>query len=523
MPGDWGRPASNASRGSRTKTGTYRKIADTSYVDETLFGSTKPGARSAGGKPQVETIDRASMNKARSLAGKAPKEDVSDYVMLGTNDLARMKKPCSVLTPDEVRAIKKEMQEQKDKERAVANQRKKMMVELEEERKKNMPRTETEQIKAEEYNNTTQNATMLLEEELDDVKDMNRMMLYAKCVTIRDAQIEERRHIIKENEEEDQRLDLMMEVERIKALELYEMRERKRAEDRKAGAAVLQKQIEERAAERERLKEIQEQEARAMLREIERLKEDEAVQVQRKKDAGRRLLAEVARANRDQIEQKKRIEEAEKEEDQRIAAYLRKKELKEAADAEMQALIAKQKEEEVARLRAQQERANDKQAELDEIRAMRAQEEYEREWRERERAEAERVAAINAELASARNQQKMVKQKQLADIARQEKQEFQRIIDGQRQKEMEDLQIAKGQQAIRDHHKMELQSQIQLNEEERMAMRKAYLEEGRLQREKLEAERLRLESVKSRKLNELDTVGVPSKYQAELSRKKIML
>ena len=45
---------------------------------------------------------------------------------------------------------------------------------------------------------------------------MNQMMLYSKCVTIRDAQIEEKKHIMEENEEEERRLDLMMELERIK-------------------------------------------------------------------------------------------------------------------------------------------------------------------------------------------------------------------------------------------------------------------------------------------------------------------
>ena len=45
---------------------------------------------------------------------------------------------------------------------------------------------------------------------------MNQMQLYAKCVTIRDAQIEEKKHMMLEEEEEERRLDLMMEIERLK-------------------------------------------------------------------------------------------------------------------------------------------------------------------------------------------------------------------------------------------------------------------------------------------------------------------
>ena len=94
---------------------------------------------------------------------------------------------------------------------------------------------------------TKTRADLLIEESLDDVKNMNQMMLYSKCVTIRDAQLEEKKHIKAEAQEEERRMDLMMEIERMKALDLYEARERQRQEDRMKGAAVLMKQIEDRA------------------------------------------------------------------------------------------------------------------------------------------------------------------------------------------------------------------------------------------------------------------------------------
>ena len=45
---------------------------------------------------------------------------------------------------------------------------------------------------------------------------MNQMMLYSKCVTIRDAQLEEKKHVKAEAAEEERRLDVMMEVERLR-------------------------------------------------------------------------------------------------------------------------------------------------------------------------------------------------------------------------------------------------------------------------------------------------------------------
>lgn len=392
---------------------------------------------------------------------------------------------------------------------------------MEEERKKRVPPSETEKLKIQSDRNTLSKAASMLEEELDDVKHMNQMMLYSKCVTIRDAQIEEKKYLKEEQEEEDRGLDLMMEIERIKALEAYEAREKKRAEDRRVGADVLKRQIDERAVERQRQEELRDMDRRQMLAEIDRMKEEEMRKIQEQRAAGRKLLEEVANANLWQIERKKKIISAEKEEDARIADYIAKKEAKEAAFAEEQDRIRREKEFEVARLRAMQEKANDRQAEIDELRAMRAQEAYEREWREKERAEMARIAAINDDLARAREQQKLVKMKQLADQARMEQEDFFRIIDAQQQKEQEDVMLAQQQAAIRKMHKEEILAQIADNEECKRRERREYLEEGDRLRQKHREEKLKLENIKQRKLKELQTDGVPAKYRAELERKRV--
>lgn len=45
---------------------------------------------------------------------------------------------------------------------------------------------------------------------------MNEMMVYSKCVTIRDKQLDEQKHLESEYREEERRLDIMMEIERLK-------------------------------------------------------------------------------------------------------------------------------------------------------------------------------------------------------------------------------------------------------------------------------------------------------------------
>ena len=49
-----------------------------------------------------------------------------------------------------------------------------------------------------------------------------------------------------------------------------------------------------------------------------------------------------------------------------------------------------------------------------------------------------------------------------------------------------------------------------------------YLEEGKKVRQKLEEERLKIEGIKQRKLNDLQSLGVEQKYQYELAKKKIV-
>jgi hypothetical protein len=55
-----------------------------------------------------------------------------------------------------------------------------------------------------------------LQEEKDEVKHMNQMMLYSKCVTIRDAQIQDKQQRLLETQDEARKQDLLMEIERIK-------------------------------------------------------------------------------------------------------------------------------------------------------------------------------------------------------------------------------------------------------------------------------------------------------------------
>merc|ERR1712228_942735 len=125
----------------------------------------------------------------------------------------------------------------------------------------------------------------------------NQMMLYSKIVTIRDAQIQEKRNVQAEKEEEERQLDAMMEIERLKALRMYEVREKERLESQRSGAKVIIEQIKDRQAQRMREEEQRDQERSFILKQIEALKAEEVEQAQQKKLASERLMLEVNNAN----------------------------------------------------------------------------------------------------------------------------------------------------------------------------------------------------------------------------------
>ena len=73
-------------------------------------------------------------------------------------------------------------------------------------------------------------AQKALDNDMDDVKHMNQMVLYSKVVTIRDKQLEENKRLEQEWVEAQKKLDLMMEIERLKVLQEEEEREKRKHE-----------------------------------------------------------------------------------------------------------------------------------------------------------------------------------------------------------------------------------------------------------------------------------------------------
>ncbi|CAK0873079.1 unnamed protein product [Prorocentrum cordatum] len=137
------------------------------------------------------------------------------------------------------------------------------------------------------------------------------------------------RQIQQEKEDEEKQLDAMMEIDRLKALKTYEVREKERMEQQRNGAKVIIEQIKDRQAHRMREEDIRDQERGFVLKQIEALKVEEAEQARQKKIAGEKLLAEVHAVNSAAMKIKEDKMLAERLEEQKIIEYREAKELRE--------------------------------------------------------------------------------------------------------------------------------------------------------------------------------------------------
>lgn len=138
-----------------------------------------------------------------------------------------------------------------------------------------------------------------------------------------------------------------------------------------------------------------------------------------------------------------------------------------------------EKEREVQKLRDMQEKAQDRQGEVDALRAKRAFEESERLAREKERKELEWKRKVLADMEAARQAQFAEKDQRLAEQAKQERDEFMRVIAKQREVEEQERRIAAQKKGALRDHAGQLRGQIVQNDEVKKQARLDYLEEGR--------------------------------------------
>lgn len=532
----------------RAKTKHYRAVAANSQVDESLFGTPHREQkrqqmldRQLGEIPEV-TIEREARERIiKRSAGKnkkatretvqvitkdlirnliVPQEDPCGYsVILPNSEYYRIRSAARVLSEEEKNQQIEDLKRLKQRLQDEVEERKNYMKMMDLKRQKNEKLSELEEEEREKGEYLRKKANEQLQEQEDEIKKLNELILNAKCHAIRDAQILEKEQIRKEMTEEEKRLDEMMEVDRINSLKIDTEIEKTRKEQRLLGAMKIMEQIQEN--EQDRLLELErkDHENRAMQVYLDKLCEEEAEKLEKRREEQNMLREELNQCNADIIRRKALDQEQDKMLEAKVLEYQKAKAEREAAYEKEQEKIRIEKEREVARLRALQERARDEQAERDALRAKRAQEQAEREWRAKEAAEARHKAETEAMLKQARAQQMSQKEHFLAVQAQRERADFERVLRAQQElvekEKREEMQKRKARVVYAD----QVREQIREREHQRVSERNAFFEEGVKLDDEAKQRRARLEEIKKKKLNELKAAGIHEKYLNQIERK----
>jgi hypothetical protein len=166
-----------------------------------------------------------TMDELRTIRGKTEKNGQNDATIISKNDLDRIMMATTIKSKEQVIAEKRLLEEQKNAALAKSKARKTKMQALDAQRATKVKPTDFQMAEKNKAETLLSKAQKKLDNEMDDVKAMNQMVLYSKVVTIRDKQLEENKRLEQEWVEEQKKLDLMMEIERLKVLKEEEIRE----------------------------------------------------------------------------------------------------------------------------------------------------------------------------------------------------------------------------------------------------------------------------------------------------------
>ena len=333
-----------------------------------------------------------------------------------------------MVNEEEIENNKKILSDQKQCQFAKAQAHKDRLLEIDKYRKANPVLNASQKEKIVQQNSIIAKAKQAQINGQDAVKEMDQILKYAKVVSIRDKQREEHKRMEEEYKKKEEKLDLMMELERLKELKFQEDRERSKKIQQREGALIIVDQIKERDLERMRQRENIRKEGIMMKKQIQQLEEEDKRIAEKKRIEAARLAKEVESINKIAALNRDKKKLAEKELDLKIHQYNIEKAKKEEEEMEEKKRRQEEKEKETQRLREKQERAQDKQAELDEIRAQRAYEEAERKAREKEIMELLHKQKQMEELIEANELQKAAKGERLKSQAMQEQVEYEQII-----------------------------------------------------------------------------------------------
>ena len=421
-----------------------------------------------------------------------------------------------------LRTAKEEEAEEIERERVrasketVSRERKLRMMKMEDDAKKKAKKSSTEELSDAKKAAIRKMAAEKIDQSNDLVKLLNTYSQRAMAFTIRDQQMAEksRRDAIEADYE--RRMDIGMEIDRLKELQRREDGEKSKYDKRIEDRSVIIDQIEARKKLKMLHEEAREQENRQMMQTIKKYEEEDRLAAERKEQSIAKSRIEVIKANTDAIANKAASKLREREEVEMILAYQAQQDSKmrkrEEDEAEKQRLVnVRQK-----KMLDSQTKSQGKQAEIDELRARRAMEEGERRARQKELWKAQKEKDAQKDLHKARSAQAGEKAIVLARQAAEKQEEYESAVkfayDMAERERREHVAKEKKNEEFREI----LQNQISKLEEGRLLHKNDKSEEGRLIKKEMAAERIKLFAIRDKMVSDMKDKGIADKYLTEM-------
>ncbi|KAJ0402868.1 hypothetical protein P43SY_000482 [Pythium insidiosum] len=524
------RVGSASSRGSLTSGGNvastatrrYRRVSHGPQVDDTLFGS-KPKPKALHKNARTLQAGREIVGAPSNQEDKAPRHATAASVrkapaprVIDESDLERIKGESKILTPAQMEELAAKREAEQEQIRLFAKARKEHMQRLGEEAARRAPKSEIEQLLEAEKQQVLRKAAILKDLDHDSVKLMRTLGARAQAFTIRDEQKKMKKELEEEHHVYDEKMNILMEVERLEGLKRQEEIDDAKKVKRYADRKVLEEQIQERRRQKELQDALVEQEAIEMREKVRQRQEEEAEKERKKAERSRLAMEEIKRFNEEALTRKAEEKRKLKEEDERVLAYQLKKAEEQRAMEEEEARKRHEAELRVAKLRSMQEKMANEKAELDELRAKRAAEARERQAREAEIALLKKQKQEMEEMRREREAQAFHRQRARIKEATLQQKEYESIMA---QVEADKSRV-KEEEETRKHESLEhrrvLQQQIETKER---LKKEAFLKkqaEGQALKEEYAAELEKLEKIRMHEVEELVQAGVNPLYLSEM-------
>lgn len=361
-------------------------------------------------------------------------------------------------------------------------------------------------------------AFLAKQEQEEEVKQANRIILNAKCNIIRNAQIQERLELNERFRHEEKRLDDVMLLKAKKSLEADDMA----VEKEKGKKMEYSKEIQQQVRDREMLKYVElerrEEEARLIAKTEELLAKEEERKKKEFAETRERFRFEMNKIKEVAEVLEKNKNEQIKVDEVRRGNFLKQKEefnKRVAKERRLRALLFSKRQEKMFQLGKVRMESN---AGIEEIHYTRTHENLEREYRKKEKESALKRKKLEEEILKARQRQiHEQKEKKAIQMSKNEK-DFQKAVEILEKEESKQKDKERMQFQSREKYREEIMKQVKQRQHERQEI-EIQLRKEFLARKAKEIERENnIRAVIQSKLNTMREANLPEKYIKEVEK-----